>query len=354
MAFLNGGARVAVGSLPHTDPSSAVRFQCHAFPEVPAWPQLPKRHPREGLTRQGMGGIPGLTWAPDGKALCQEPDGGWESLLERWAGDLQSGRLDGAALDREEAPGFYAFMEESSQFFSKVTQAVKGQCVGPVTLGRALRTREGRPLLENPVAMDALAAYLALHALWQCRRLSGLGKPVVFFLDEPLLRGTGPGQADPAPEDMERWFDRILGPLQEDGVLTGFHLCGAGPFTGALASSAECLHLDAYRFMETLSGDPTGLQHFVGQGGYLAFGLVPTAMHEGTFPEPAALVDRWMGFCYSCGRHGVDPDALVRQSLFSTACGLGGGVQAVAEEAGRCLSATTALWRIASGVEGTP
>jgi len=163
------------------------------------------------------------------------------------------------------------------------------------------------------------------------------------------------GHFDPAKygrtwDEIQGWFNRILEPLQEMGVLTGFHLCGKGPYLWALQSTAECLHLDAYRYLDDLKEEAAALQHYLKQGGWIAFGIVPTAMSGGTFPEAASLVDRWMGFAYGMGRLGVDPDLLAQRSIFSTSCGLGGGSQAVAEEAARCLSGTVSLWRIASGV----
>jgi hypothetical protein len=202
--------------------------------------------------------------------------------------------------------------------------------------------------------MEVLIEYLTLHALWQCSRLSALGKPVVFFIDEPSMGHFDPVKYGHTWEEVQGWFDRILGPLQEMGVLTGYHLCGKGPFRWALRSSAECVHLDAYRFLDDLKDDAHDLQHFLEQGGWLGFGIVPTAMSGGTFPEAASLVERWMAFNYAMGRLGVDPELMASRSFFSTSCGLGGGSQAVAEEAARCLAGVVSLWRIASGVGLNP
>ncbi len=350
MEGLSCGTRVAIGSLPGMDASQAVRFQCRAFPEVPAWPQLPKRHPNERITHQGLGGLPGLVFRPEGGAQWTEPAEGWSALERGWAADLASGAYDQAALSQTDAPGFFAFLQEAPRYFTAATAAVKGQCAGPLTLGLSLHTREGRSLLESASAMGCLSRYLALHALWQCRELSALGRPVVFFLDEPSAGHLIPEKFGRSWEEILGWYDLIFAPLQEAGVLTGFHLCGKGPFGFALRSSAECVHIDADRYLDHLKEDAAEVQHFLTQGGVVAFGLVPTAMSGGTFPEAASLVDRYLAFTYAMGRLGVDPGLLSQRSWFSTSCGLGGGSQAVAEEAARCLSDTVALWRIASGV----
>jgi hypothetical protein len=332
------------------DPSSAVQFQCRAFPEVPSWPQLPKRDSRERITHQGLSGLPGLVFRTDGTIQWNEPPEGWDTLAARFKNELRENKLESGAFQRDDAPGFFAFLEEGPQYFGVETAAVKGQCAGPVTLGLSLRNGEGRPILENASAMDVLSIYLAIHALWQCQKLSKLGKQVVFFIDEPSMGHLEPGKYGRTWEELHGWFDRILDPLQEAGVFTGYHLCGKGPYGWALKSSAECLHVDVYRYLDELREDGPALQHFLEQGGWMAFGIVPTAMCGGTFPQPASLVDRWLAFTYAMGRIGVDPDLLASRSIFSTACGLGGGSQAVAEEAARCLSGTVSLWRVSSGV----
>ena len=350
MEGLKNASRMAPGSLPMTDPQDAVRFQCQAFPEAPAWPQLPKRSPLERITRQGLGSLHHLEALPDGNLQWREPPEGWGSLSRRWAAERGQGIIESGALTAEEASGFFAFMETASRHFRPETSTVKGQLAGPVTLGASIRTPTGRPLLEDGEAMTALAQHLSLGALWQCRRLSQLGKQVVFFLDEPSMGTFDPLSFGRSCKDVQEWFSIIYGPLQEEGFLTGIHLCGPGPYRWALESSVECIHLDGYRYLDSLVEDAKALQHYLSQGGWIVFGMVPTAMSGGTFPEAAALVDRWMGFAYGMGRQGVDPEMLAQRTLFSTSCGLGAGTLAVAEEAARCLSGLTSLWRITAGM----
>ena len=350
MNGIRAGARIAVGSLPQADAQSAVRVQCQAFPEVPAWPQMPKRTIRERITLQGLSGLPGLHFKQDGTATWKPPPGGWNILSMKLVEARKSGELNSAALTPDDAAGFFAFLKEGPSFFKPELQAVKGQCVGPVTLGMALRSPEGKPCLRDQEAMEALVEYLTNHALWQARTLSTLGKPVVMFLDEPSRGGWDPVEMGLDPRTVRGWYDRILGPLQEEGVLTGLHACGKGPFAWALRSCVEIFHFDGHRFLDPLLGESGDLAAFLGQGGWLSFGMVPTAMSHGVFPEAAGLVDRWMRFAHELSRRGVPSGTLAAQSAFSTSCGLGGGSLAVAEEASRCLAGFTALWNINSKI----
>jgi hypothetical protein len=312
---------------------------------------LPKRSVRERITAQGLAGLPGLVFRAEGPVLTSEPAGGWEGLGARFREERRQGRLEGCAFTPDDAAGFFAFLEEAPGLLRPETLAVKGQCAGPVTLGLALRGPDGKPLLSRPEAMEALVEYLAAHALWQVRRLTNLGKPVVFFLDEPSWVGGKPG---PDEGTATGWLERILGPLQDEGVLTGIHACGKGPYGWALSTSAEVLHVDASRYLDALRGESVALGSHLRRGGWIAFGLVPTVLRGGAFPETADLVERWMAFAHGLAQDGVDPQLLTSRTLFSTACGLGGGSQAVAEEAARCLSGLIPLWKITAKVGLSP
>ncbi|MGH7739469.1 MAG: hypothetical protein ACREL1_04910 [bacterium] len=90
MNGISPGARIAVGSLPHLDPPAAVQFQLRFFPEIPAWPQLPKRSPQEWMTRQGLSGLPGLIWDDSGKGLWTLSTDGAVEVLEMLAAENQS------------------------------------------------------------------------------------------------------------------------------------------------------------------------------------------------------------------------------------------------------------------------
>jgi hypothetical protein len=58
--FDPGFAMIAIGSLPHTDPQKACDLMLRAFPEVAAWPQLPRRGFRENMYAQYSEGMPGI------------------------------------------------------------------------------------------------------------------------------------------------------------------------------------------------------------------------------------------------------------------------------------------------------
>lgn len=49
------GAVTGIGSLPLKNPEAAVNFVAKMCPEIPFWPQLPRRSKREPMVEQALG-----------------------------------------------------------------------------------------------------------------------------------------------------------------------------------------------------------------------------------------------------------------------------------------------------------
>ena len=56
-AGISPGCVTGVGSLPFIDPDEAVAFVAEHCPQLPFWPQLPRRTAGEGVIGQGMGAL---------------------------------------------------------------------------------------------------------------------------------------------------------------------------------------------------------------------------------------------------------------------------------------------------------
>ncbi len=347
MDGLNPGSRLAVGSLPHLDAPAAVQSQLRFFAEIPAWPQLPKRSPKEAMLCQGLLGIPGMVWTDSQKPLWTLRSADTEEALELLISENEAAKLHRASFHQDEAPGFELFLEILKRDKLDSVKAVKGQCVGPVTLGLHLMDEAGRPVLSSKPHMEVLVEYLVMHARWQATRLAQSGKPVVFFIDEPSVNGSF------APEayglkwaDLEGWYDGLLSRLQEEGILTGIHCCGPGPWDWVFRTPVEIFHLDAFRYFDEAERQAGAFSAFMRKGGVVAWGLVPTQKSRGAFPEPAELLTRWTDGVKSLTRKGLAPAEIAGRSFFSTSCGLGNSGLPMAEEAVRCLDMLVTLWKV--------
>ncbi len=346
MDGLTEGARIAVGSLPTLDAMAAVKAQIQGFPEVPAWPQLPKKSSKERMNLQGLSGLPGLNWGSPEQPLLTLSPRGMKEALELMTEENRRHYLERAAFQPDEATGFYAFLQESERLQKSNILAVKGQLIGPLSWGLLVKDDEGKPLVVSREAMKLLVQYVLLHARWQLEKLSVLGKPVVLFLDEPFLsRNFEPKNYGIRWKDIREWHSCVIEGLQEEGALVGLHCCGPGPWPWAFETTAEFFHFDASQYMDHLLEDAENLKKYLRKGGNIVWGIVPTGMVQGQFADPAELYNRWEDTVELLSKKGMEMGELTGRSFFSTACGLGASSVSVTEDAMRCLGAFVALWK---------
>lgn len=305
-AGLPPGCVTGVGSLPFVDADEAVEFVAEHCPELPFWPQLPRRTAGEGVIGQGLGTLIEYL-EPSTRPYC------WS--VRRGAGPAFVAALDGptAGLSPETAAGFFALERaiESGRF--PIARAVKAQLEGPATLTHCLFL-DGVPVSRAPGWLDRLAGFLERQVIWQARRLRALGLPVVFVLDEPALSLVNePGRSAVAVASALR---RVLNAARTEGVAVGIHCCCA-PLPSAVFAG---LDLDLLSFDAHLPIADAGLlglaRDILARGGLLAFGLAPTGPLSMTAESMEA---RWLALASSLG----DLHDVAAQSLLTATCGLG-------------------------------
>jgi hypothetical protein len=195
--FHFAGHVTGIGSLPHLEADAAVEFVAQFSPAIPFWPQLPQRAPSEKMIVQML--------APLLELIEQRGLAHLEVKLVQFD-DFRRGLRDViAALDEKSAAGFFAFERACQANRFPNAAAIKGQISGPITLGWCLFQR-GRPYSAQPEIFSDLVDYTCRLASWQVARLKRFGKPVILFIDEPMLA------FDTPPNHL--W----------DGIKTGFQV----------------------------------------------------------------------------------------------------------------------------------
>lgn len=292
------GWATAIGSLPHTRCDDAVELVLRTQPDLPATPTLPRRSPLEGMLQQAMWGVQGVTVEPDGTIQVDparvDPDA----------------PLQDTGLDAEPYAAFRTFLGA----VAGRTRPVKTQLTGPVTLGLAL-TLHGVPapvsfgIAERVVVERAAAMIAALReALPEA--------PLVVFLDEPALVGTA--QAD-FPLPIDETIDLVSGVLAalEHDAVTGVHCCGDADWKAVLMAGPQVLSLPVTADLSPVMGS---LANFLDQGGWIAWGAIPTnapvGEHAGLYWK--SLSAKWCDLV----RQGADPVLIRRRSLITPHCGL--------------------------------
>ncbi len=318
-----------IGSLPHQDPEKAVRVVLKIFPELPFWPQLPRRSPKERMTRQF--GLP--------------------------------------ILHQENAAGFFELIKALQHQRPAQLRGIKGQILGPTTwlvsnykntmlhervaaggaprppatertqggwsqasavsfLECGVRT-DGAAEGQDPpcndkieTLLDEISQRLAMNATWQIEQLRQFGVPVMIFLDEPVL-----GKLSRYPSlsnaPLIKAWTRIGNAIHEASGLAGIHCCDRMDWGLLFRCPLDIISFDASLSFQDLLSYVEELKKFLERGGRLSWGLIPTiqtaADSEGDHPHDLEAFER---FIQQLSSHGIDPQRLIRQAIVTPACGL--------------------------------
>jgi hypothetical protein len=299
------GAVTGIGSLPGVVIQHALNLIAEFCPELPFWPQLPQRAPQEGMVEQAL--------YPFAHLLRQHAQGyGYD--VQSLADMLHYLDAGEAMLHSSCAAGFFAFDAALADGAFPHARACKGQVIGPITLAAQL-FHAGKSLLEQPTILTSIGRYIRRLAGWQVERLRCHNKPMLLFLDEPCLTMV------PLDSDALQVLQQTIEAVRAMGVLVGLHSC-ATPERAVHAAAMsrvqpDILSFDAHHGLELFCADPDA-QTFWRNGGYVAFGLVPT-WNNLQAGDANALFQRWLAAAREVG----DPGELAQRSLVTASCGLG-------------------------------
>lgn len=291
-----------IGSLPHQNAVDAVDLVMKATPAMPAAPQLSAGRPAESMLGQVAGGLEGVEVGFDGLLNVPNP-----------------ARI--AVIDAEPSGPGWTGLDAFVAAIAGRHAPVKVQVAGPVTVALALM-RAGVPA-DSAVALAGEAVGGLAHKVATRVRRAAPGAPVLAFLDEPGLTGVVTAEF-PLPVDSV--VDLLAAGLASFGEAdTGVHCCGPTDWHVVAASGPAVLSLPA----EPLGESAPAIAAHLDQGGWVAWGAVPTHRPIGTSPDPQwrALVELWCDLT----QNGCDPVKLRRQSLITPACGLAGHGESQAE-----------------------
>jgi methionine synthase II (cobalamin-independent) len=297
---LRAGVSSSIGSLPHTDPRAAATFVLERHPKLPAAPSLPNRSGMERMIAQAAWGIAGVEVLPDGSLRVDDP-----SLDPRRP-------LRDAGIDGEPFVGLRAFLGA----VAGRRAPIKLQLTGPVTLGIALHA-VGVPA-TTAFAVAGAAVRARARTLVAAARETAPMAPLVVFIDEPgLTAAMHPG----FPLDPNRTIDLVSSALAtlEPHAVTGLHCCGPADWRVVLQAGPQILSLPIEANADLHAG---ALGAFLEQGGWVAWGAVPTTGPLGSTPERLwqHLSAEWCALTQG----GCDPVLLREQAMITPACGLAG------------------------------
>ncbi len=323
--FELNGLATAIGSMPHVDPQEACSSVLTHLPEIPAWPQLPKRSFLENMYAQFSEGFPGVVLEEERIWVDRSQD--VSRPLEQLYAAYLEGSTNHSAIGYEYAEGFHAFLDMVG---ADGERAVKGQVTGPISFGLTVTDQDQRPLLYDDVLADALAKHLRLKAAWQEKALSAVFPNTIISVDEPYLASLGSAFVSFPREQVATLLEEVLGGITG---LKAIHCCGNTDWSVLLQTSIDILSFDAYNYGEALSLYPAEVRDFLSRGGVIAWGIIPNDEPSLARETEASLLDRLEQTMALLSKKGVSYDTMRSQCLITPSCGLGSVSTEAAERA---------------------
>lgn len=335
--FKPRGLATGVGSVPHTDTTTAMHIMLDNFSTLPYWTQLPKRNFCENMYAQFSEDLPGIVLDSANETISVITGDETLAQVEAFYARYLEDNLDLFAVSREYAAGLYALRDAGDAL--KNARWLKGQVTGPISFGLKVVDQNLKPMLYDEVLRDVLVKHLARKAQWQERVLSSVGAglapaqiPTIIFVDEPSLALIGASvvalNRDEVIRDLEEVFSAIHG-------LKGTHCCGNTDWSMLLETSVNIISFDALNYAENLALFADDVKKFLDRGGVLAWGIVPTVEEEIANATVESLVARLNAAMGLLVKKGIDRDLLYERALITPACGLGTVSIAAAEKAFR-------------------
>jgi len=302
----------AIGSMPHTNPGEACSIIVKYLPDIPIWPQLPMRSPRENMVIQFSEGFPGIVI--NGDKIHIEPSADFESELEQIYIDCEQDNAREYGISTEYAAGLYAFLSKTTG-----SEIVKGQVTGPVTWGLTVTRQDGLGILYDDTLAEIAAKFLRLKASWQENILREIAPNTIIFVDEPYLVSLG-SVFTPIPEEkvpvlLEEVIKGIKG-------IKGLHCCGNTNWSVLLDTTIDILSFDAYNYASSLSTHSDKVKSFLERGGSIAWGIVPNEEEALAKESLPSLRDRLEEAMAPFTRDGVKFKQIIAQGLVTPSCGL--------------------------------
>lgn len=329
-----------IGSLPHQSPQTACQLVLEHFPKVPFWPQLPQRTFLENMYVQFSSGLPALTIDLESKTIYFDLEKDWSNELNQFLKAQSENDPTYLSLDKDHAAGFFVMLdklaEEPPPFF-------KGQVTGPVSFGLTVTDQQKKPILYHEVMSEVVSDALGLKVKWQENYIQKKlpSTKTIIFVDEPYLAAFGSSFVSLSRQQVLHHLKKVFSYIEG---IKGVHCCGNTDWSLLLDAGVDILSFDAYDYFERLSLYPEKLKSFLEKGGYLAWGIVPTATPSPDQIEKETvenLLKRLKSLINQLMEWGLEKELIFKQSLITPNCGTGSLLPYQAEKVfnyTRCLA----------------
>src|SRR4030042_1964722 len=130
MKFQHPFITTGVGSFPHQDEKEVFRLILKNFPEIPFWPQLPKRSFLEGMVVQYSEGFPSFRVNEKEQRVWVDTSQGFDKEVERFYQALENKELESFRISEDFAKGLRLIEDLHSEKHQKKIKYIKGKITG--------------------------------------------------------------------------------------------------------------------------------------------------------------------------------------------------------------------------------
>jgi hypothetical protein len=303
-----------IGSLPHHSVTDGCRLVLSSF-DIPFWPQFPGISFKESMIPQYSEGLPFLRMDTEKQMVWVDRNGSDE--LERFYESYTAeSRI---AISEDHAQGLHALLR---MIKGRRFPYLKGQVTGPLTFTLGLKDATGRAVYFDEEFREISLMLLQAKTRWQMDMLKQHAEKLVIFIDEPILSALGSSSyLGVSSEEALRLLCDMTATIKAEGGISGIHCCGNADWPMVMKSGADIVNFDAYDYLDTLALYPEECRKFLENGGYFAWGIVPTS--DAVIGEnPDSLRDRFQqGIRKLSGR--IPRELLLSRMLLTPSCGTG-------------------------------
>lgn len=302
-----------IGSLPHTNAEEACRFVLKSL-DIPFWPQLPQLSFREWMIPQYSEGMPCVKIDMSNQTIWLDKNDSDE--LERFYEIYtDESRI---AISEDYARGLHTFLKTITGKLG----FLKGHVTGPLTFSLGLKDRDGRPIYFDEELREISLMLLKAKIRWQIDVLKQFSDNVIIFIDEPILSAIGSTvYLSVNPNEAVRLIKGASDTIKSSGGISGIHCCGNADWPGILNSSIDILNFDAYAYFDSFAIYKSNIESFFDNGGYLAWGIVPTTdaikkeTYESIRNDLEQKIEKLSKF--------ISPDIVLSRIILTPSCGAG-------------------------------
>ncbi|MBF0558299.1 MAG: hypothetical protein HQL08_05925 [Nitrospirae bacterium] len=258
-----------IGSFPHANAEDACELVLRTF-DIPFWPQLPNISFRESMIAQYSEGMPYLKVDERKESVWLMRDES-DELDRFYESCTEDSRI---AVSEDYARGLHTFLKVIK---GRRFKLLKGHVTGPVTFTLGLKDNNGRLIYFDEELREIASMLLKAKMRWQIDVLKQHADEVIIFIDEPILSALGSSSyLGVDAGEAFRLITDMASAITEAGGISAVHCCGRADWPLVINCGVKIINFDAFGFFDTLAIYHEQLRNFLGGGGYLAWGIVPT------------------------------------------------------------------------------